>query len=630
MQSKPNAPKCIYLAFNGYTAYGPATPDLFITNFGWSSLANIIDTDGTWIGLHGFFKQPIPGIPGLGTWLPYVNFPESKYTANEQEIIFNIVSQKYEIFDVNVTTSESIFESYSILNRYACVITEKPTAQEFNNLKNSTSENTAWPYSYRRLLLSLPNTPLTTVMNPIRRQINVYLEFWEKNGLAINPGLLGGFIYFPYSQPCVVWRTASVQQMVALTDGTLVEQNNQLDINTAYKAGMTAAHEIGHLMGLWHDTENNASPRSAEYYYGHNNWAPIMGSLFSQDAIKTLTQWDKGEFSQNGNPEDDIKIIYDQLDFIKKPRKNMLWPYANNFLNYRDECWPVKEGYNIRILTKSDVVTKDSNKMIEGMIGFPYDFDILKVLLPKGQYSFEIDNTQAVKDGSMLDVSMNILNCHAHQSKEKNNPRCNQDNLPTIYPENADTQCISYNACLPDEYKQFQNEDIDDHFMPVTLNVNLYETSIIYLMIKGDFEETPDTGWSEYGSVGKYELKIKKDGQNNPESFLPSDPIPECHCEEFEVCDRNGKRNAILYVQDDSESGGTNNQSEAHIKEYEIISDGKRKKQKFLVYGPSLAPDAPDPKEDDKFYIFIIDPDTNKCVKQEFVTGFEWEKKDTF
>lgn len=60
----------------------------------------------------------------------------------------------------------------------------------------------------------------------------------------------------------------------------------------------SASHEIGHTLGLNHDSE----PGSI-YYEGHNDWGPLMGISFNQK----LDQWCKGEYTGANNFEDDLE-----------------------------------------------------------------------------------------------------------------------------------------------------------------------------------------------------------------------------------------------------------------------------------------------------------------------------------
>jgi hypothetical protein len=71
----------------------------------------------------------------------------------------------------------------------------------------------------------------------------------------------------------------------------------------------TISHEIGHMLGLNHD----GTTAGVEYYGGHGSgvtsWAPIMGAYFAEGGDENLTQWSKGEYPKANNKEDDLNII---------------------------------------------------------------------------------------------------------------------------------------------------------------------------------------------------------------------------------------------------------------------------------------------------------------------------------
>lgn len=64
-------------------------------------------------------------------------------------------------------------------------------------------------------------------------------------------------------------------------------------------AAKTASHELGHTIGLKHQGTS-----TSEYYGGHGDWNAIMGN-----AVKTMTQWSKGEYPDANNKSDELAAI---------------------------------------------------------------------------------------------------------------------------------------------------------------------------------------------------------------------------------------------------------------------------------------------------------------------------------
>lgn len=89
--------------------------------------------------------------------------------------------------------------------------------------------------------------------------------------------------------------------------GTLY-RNPSSGFDYGYGIGMTAAHEIGHQMGMNHDRGGSGG----EYFEGiaAYQWGPIMGNYWmgSQWAASRWT-WSKGEYSTASNFEDDLRIM---------------------------------------------------------------------------------------------------------------------------------------------------------------------------------------------------------------------------------------------------------------------------------------------------------------------------------
>lgn len=598
MQTKPGAPITIRINANGRTL----TDD-------WVKMANLRDVN---------FSRII-----IGNRVSSIIVPPAKPNINLSKII-QIAGKKYESFDINFT-DENISSTYEV------IVASRPTIQEFVSLLNNKSESGPWPYSYRRFLRG-------TALNIGKGLFSQRLF----SALGLSYPNIRPFSYIEFNLPVsrgkyiFVWTNGGQV-------GTNTNQNNALGVlnNSPWmdygdeRIGDTVAHEVGHRFELEHDSAILGGQKF-EYYDGWNHsfkWAPIMGAQPLYRAPISLTQWSEGEYIGATNNENDIIKLGNNISYIKKPKNSLSKVSQNDFENFErfsnGECWDKisSDGYNVRTINRSDVKTNaDNKKVIEGMIGFPGDFEILKMVLPKGDYSFTIDSITKSNQGSMLDPEIQILNCNCQRSKEKHPVGCNSSNLPTIYPENVSNkvQCISFTNCLSDSYTTSKKTPSNsDGFSIVTASLQLNYTSIVYLLIKGGQETPMDEGWSNYSSIGKYFLEIKKDGSNSPDSFLGSEILPKCRCEEFDFCKNNSTEKVLLYVQDQGDEIGTTNKTEAHIEEFSSVIDGEAKTKKFLVYGEPIPVDAQE--DPNKFYLNVVID--GQCKKQEFVVGSEWEKK---
>lgn len=74
------------------------------------------------------------------------------------------------------------------------------------------------------------------------------------------------------------------------------------------------SHELGHGLGLAHDTTN-----AGAYFEGQGDWAPIMGYSY----LKAVTTFDKGEYTGASNMQDDFAVISNTLPLLPQDNNNM-------------------------------------------------------------------------------------------------------------------------------------------------------------------------------------------------------------------------------------------------------------------------------------------------------------------
>jgi len=118
-----------------------------------------------------------------------------------------------------------------------------------------------------------------------------------------------------------------------------------------------ASHEIGHTMGLHHDGTNSG----VRYYEGHDagntHWTPIMGWSGWE-----YSQWDKGEYQDTNNSQDDLKIITSQNGF-----------------GYRNDDY----GSSMATASVIDVIKTTLSSVVNGLIERNTDKDFFEFTLPQ-------------------------------------------------------------------------------------------------------------------------------------------------------------------------------------------------------------------------------------------------------
>ncbi len=420
------------------------------------------------------------------------------------------------------------------------------------------------------------------------------------------------------------------------------------------------AHEIGHLFELPHrgditntyidDGVQKVCKENNNYYNKsetarHNIWGPIMGL---QPPEIEIFQWSNGDYinaypsfrsSPRGRPSSS-ESIGDDITYITY-KANLLKTVPNqqkeNFNNQKpwadfEDPFPKIDKKTARLITKN----YDSALGYEGLIGYPYDYDILKILLPAGDYSFEINSILFDDENlafSMLYPKLDLLYCNVELDKQKENITMDEQfgNLSYVGAkyDTLDTAKIG----IKNETKYIKEASTPQNslYRSSTSNITLDYTTMVYLRACGNYRDPVDgnespsrayLGWSRYGSIGRYEVRIDG-GSVLLESYSNTGwEIPNGHAEKFDICDKK----IFLFMQDEKDPEISANPFELHILEHKFIVNGNVEEEKFLVYGKPIDIKAPeDPK---KFYLSIIDKEDNQGKKQEFIVGQGLEEED--
>jgi hypothetical protein len=324
LQSNPGAGGCLLLDFNGY--------EMPAGNY-WNS-GNAISAASA-----GMSNQEI-----LNAW--------------------EIVAQDYFPFNLNVTTNETVFNTYPANKRSRCVVT--PTNYFFTGC----------------------------------------------SGIAFT----GSFL-FNNEAPCWVF-----------TSGTGL---------TGKRVGEASSHELGHTMGLSHD----GGP-GTDYYFGHGDWAPIMGNSLS----KRVSQWSKGDYTGATNTEDDLAIIAS----------------TTNGVGYRLDDHANTNATATAITATAGVL---SNTMNKGVIERTDDWDRFSFTTTGGGLALNVQAASAYTD---VRLSVNLYN-------------------------SIGTLVNTYTALAT------------DLGAPIVINETL-TPGTYYIAITGTAAGTADADYNDYSSLGAYNM----------------------------------------------------------------------------------------------------------------------------
>jgi hypothetical protein len=367
------------------------------------------------------------------------------------------------------------------------------------------------------------------------------------------------------------------------------------------------SHELGHLYGLdhWGDTRDPLKliNNKASYYQRNNQWAPIMGiSLLSSQN----SQWSNGNYLPKWPGfQDDILTISKHGSLIKPPIKQTNSVYFNNVRNLKNA-------------KKMARILNENSATAIGMIGFPYDYDIIKVIVPAGASLLTIKPVET--NSKMPDFDCDILYCDCELDKDKDKTNMSAD-FDTYWAPDGEVNILR-KIVINNDDKYVSRSLHNDNSKEIQFDFNFEYTSLIYLRIRGDFidpvnkknEEEPvqeDKGQDRYGSVGKYRINVTTD------STAFNDDIPNTHCEKFNICVNGEYQQIPLFVQDEKDEQIDGTEGGVHIFETDVLINGEKKKKRFLVIGYPL--DMNQKEIEGRFYLPVII--NNECKKYAFVRG---------
>lgn len=247
----------------------------------------------------------------------------------------------------------------------------------------------------------------------------------------------GGIAYLDVFD--LVDRSRRYQPAFVLTAGMGDKAADANSIATA------TSHEVGHTLRLHHDL------RSADvdgYYAGHDPWAPIMGSSYTQP----LNQWSNGAFAGSLNTEDDTSLLT-AGGLPRRPDE------AGNSL-------PTATEYTVSLPATS----------IEAVIGTREDVDVYRLRGCAGDVAV---SALTVVDGPNLDVRARLIDAAGATLVDRD---------PLVVKQ-SETAAGGLSAAF-------------------TTTVPAPGTYYVAVEGVGKRDSTPTNGYDDYGSLGRYQLTV--------------------------------------------------------------------------------------------------------------------------
>jgi hypothetical protein len=224
-----------------------------------------------------------------------------------------------------------------------------------------------------------------------------------------------------------------------------------------------ASHEAGHNLGLRHDacaTGEGSCVAGQNYYFGHDNWAPIMGTAY----YEPIGQWSQGEYLGANNQEPDLDIISAQLE-----------PESDSMVDF-------STAYNMGTLPTNQTLSQD------GSITRSFDEDFFVFSSPAAK-EVSISVSPAVESPN-LDIEVALFDSNLNELAN-DNPRSGEQSIDVA---------TGLSASIT-------------HSLPSGGNY--------YVRVRNAYTDPDgDTGYTAYGSIGRYKLALGG-GQTQGDSFAP-------------------------------------------------------------------------------------------------------------
>jgi hypothetical protein len=646
-----------------------------------------------------------------------IDFPRANIHGDvaKLNLLKQLFKKYYEFTDITFTDSVQAFESFQTPGYFKAHVQIAPFINPDASLVSTGSKG------YQYFLATTYYRPVTAMDNTVVLDQNGNFGWTERGyyGLTIGAFIQGLTANTGYvtKRPIIVLMEDRGRfiRSVPVT-GNIYPGNFQTDpAFNVQTLAETLAHEIGHTFGLDHWNNTN----TLYNHTGNNTWKPTMGVFpmtINQADFNRFTHWSRGD-----NPteyqqyfpfviQDDFRAflsanILNKIvgnNFISIMMKSILdsgvniWKFKhykekilsenninnlrrfNNPFIMRDEAEQKLSIRKSRLINILDIRAKDGLKTIEGLIGFPNDSDILKIILKEGTYEIsEYPNSPGDKKTKLhlgLDIVKSKLEISKSQLDKQENEiynktlmypidadpdseisnlretfQCFDEALAKVYPEGAEEGCSFLKWPASQVYSRpaeaagstgiLNNDSTAGQFNTFRRvnngTIQVKKTCMIYLIAFGDKHPDPTTGFSSYGSIGKYFLTIRKNGNNaDLNQLLPGAVPPNCYPTEKLKCVMNGAvEDKIFFTQDPEDYANNavydNVSDHPNAKKYHVVVNGKLlEKIPFLLQGKEYGLNDTIDERDKKELFAVssqVSPDIGKSKIQEFIVAPEWD-----
>jgi hypothetical protein len=393
------------------------------------------------------------GMPNNGLSWTELNY--SAWTNKRNEMI-KFLKAKFETFNVEITTNQSTWNSWSASRKIGRVI-------------------------------FLPVTDSFTDVSTFYYKLKEYLQVTQG-----------------YSDPL---RAISFQSLK--TAFVFLADLNPHDANSAPEVAYAehhAASMISQFLGLQKINMGYSGSQS----YSRRRWATLQRNSIVPYSEALYNQW----YIRSQGNQDAVNTIGSRTGYVKKPTPtNIANTAGSNLILTKQRLIGRADTSSVSSLTAEEVrdglspgFDASRDFVIKGIIGFPGNCDYLKILLEAGTYKL----MHVHLDHSMLDAKITVLNPECEIPKNKNNLNSSSiksecANKISEYPIKAfkTHACFGLDKNIENKYFLPVSDPADE---PATVEFTVIKRTFVYLKIEGSGSYAYGGSQKSKADIGKYAI----------------------------------------------------------------------------------------------------------------------------